>query len=338
MNHLVIPDYYENFECKQSGCRSNCCHDWLVTITENEYFRLLGLACGKRLRTALDVSLHRLPNPDKECFAEFSRKADGTCPCETKEGLCGLQLKMGEKVLPMVCRTYPRCIEDRIAYLSNSCEKVVEMLLSRKAPVEYNGWDETYCPNKRKAIEILQGRSLSTEEALQHILKEFDEDSRLLKINNLDPETGLKFVRRFLKRIGENSESISKYSAVVLSVLKGDDAVISFSEKKREFQKIIPDADTYFGSLLVNYILSVENSEEDPSRMASMVCIAYTLLKVICVCHTAAEGTLSSFVDTAAGSFRFIQHNQMFEHSVNIFSMVTETIEKEKNACLTQEK
>ena len=60
-------------------------------------------------------------------------KNSGACPYETKEGLCGIQLKYGEDYLCEVCATYPRLTYNygfhAEEYLDLSCPSVVKLLL-----------------------------------------------------------------------------------------------------------------------------------------------------------------------------------------------------------------
>lgn len=77
---IIYPDYYNNFFCKQDTCRSSCCHGWKVTISRNDYFKLIGLTCSPQLRSSLDTSLYLNHDASPEYYAEIARKWDGKCP------------------------------------------------------------------------------------------------------------------------------------------------------------------------------------------------------------------------------------------------------------------
>ena len=39
----LVPDYFPEFSCKMGACRAACCVGWPVSITMDDYFRLLGM-------------------------------------------------------------------------------------------------------------------------------------------------------------------------------------------------------------------------------------------------------------------------------------------------------
>lgn len=133
-----IPDYYEQFHCKADRCRTNCCHGWSVTISQQDYFNLLSVPCSAELRRKLDTSLHLVQNPDPQRYAQISHDWQGNCPLQRKDGLCALQVECGEELLSSTCRYYPRGI--RTAFVdecccSGSCEGVLETMFESHEPI-----------------------------------------------------------------------------------------------------------------------------------------------------------------------------------------------------------
>lgn len=137
---FLVPDYYPQFACKMGACRTACCQGWPVSISRQNYFRLLGVDCSPELRRRLDCGLYQPDYPTPEEYARFNPRYDGECPIRMEDGRCALHAELGDGVLPDVCRLYPRGIR-RIpaceASCAASCEAVVELFLHRSAPISF---------------------------------------------------------------------------------------------------------------------------------------------------------------------------------------------------------
>ena len=59
----LTPDYYPEYHCKMGACRSACCEGWPISISMEDYFRLLGLSCSPELRSRLDAGIHPALHP-----------------------------------------------------------------------------------------------------------------------------------------------------------------------------------------------------------------------------------------------------------------------------------
>ncbi|WP_130837278.1 hypothetical protein [Lachnoclostridium sp. Marseille-P6806] len=105
---FTVPAYYKDFLCKGGRCRHTCCDGLAIAITQDEYFRLVGLACTERLRRQLDVSLIRIPYGDPGRFALLSPDFTGRCRMLDEDGLCRLHAECGGDMLAGVCRYFPR--------------------------------------------------------------------------------------------------------------------------------------------------------------------------------------------------------------------------------------
>ena len=312
---ITYPDYYNNFFCKQDTCRSSCCHGWKVTISRNDYFKLIGLTCSPQLRSSLDTSLYLNHDASPEYYAEIARKWDGKCPCETDNGLCKLQLECGETSLPKICRCYPRIENASFEYCVNSCEKVVEMLC-RKEKINFSEWDEKIQPGKKKIIEFLQNRDISLEEKLIILFK------RTERGNILNPENSFHIFWSMIFLISYKSDHIAQLSSAVKEILDLENPLKNYFEAQEKFSQIVPEYELYFENILVNYILSLS---PEPVEIINTLCVAYTLLKVLVICNTAKSGTFDSFVDSVACAFRYIQHSDFERISAAQLKMVVNT-------------
>ncbi len=136
----LVPDYYPHFLCKMGACRTPCCEGWPISVTMQDYFRLLSAPCSPELRRKLDGALHLCDHPMPEQYAQICPRWDGQCPLHMADGRCQLHAELGEELLSAVCRLYPRGVrtgEDQEASCANSCEAVVEMLLTRSEPLRF---------------------------------------------------------------------------------------------------------------------------------------------------------------------------------------------------------
>lgn len=182
---FTVPDFYPEFKCKISGCRSSCCMGWEITVSMTDYFKLIGLPCKRAMRRRLDGSLYILDHPTSERYAAFVKTFDGDCPMHDPDGFCALQRACGEKALTSVCRYYPRSPRTRYGYecaLSISCEGVCEMLFARKEPIKFikiplsfdiplpppvkNRITPFYARVRELYISVLQRRALSLRDRL----------------------------------------------------------------------------------------------------------------------------------------------------------------------------
>ena len=54
----TVTDIYPEFKCKISSCRQTCCYGWEITLSMEEYFRLIGMNCPHALRHRLDGTVY----------------------------------------------------------------------------------------------------------------------------------------------------------------------------------------------------------------------------------------------------------------------------------------
>ena len=137
----LVPDYYPHFSCKMGACRSACCVGWPISVTMEDYFRLLGITCSAELRRRLDVAMHLCEHPTLEEYAQITPRFDGQCPLRLADGRCAVHAELGEDVLSAVCRLYPRGVRTEDGpecSCANSCEAVLELLLHHPEPLSFH--------------------------------------------------------------------------------------------------------------------------------------------------------------------------------------------------------
>lgn len=139
-HEFLMPDYYPDFSCKMGACRSACCEGWPISFSLEDYHHLMGEECSEQMRRRLDAGLRIKLHPTPEAYAEISPRYDGSCPMRLEDGRCALHSELGEDALSYICRLYPRGIRLENGYecsCANSCEAVLELLLSRDEPIEF---------------------------------------------------------------------------------------------------------------------------------------------------------------------------------------------------------
>lgn len=137
----LVPDYYPHFFCKMGACRSACCVGWPISVTMEDYFRLLGVSCSAELRRRLDVAMHLCEHPTREEYAQITPRFDGQCPLRLADGRCAVHAELGEEALSAVCRLYPRGVRTEDGpecSCANSCEAVLELLLQHPEPLSFH--------------------------------------------------------------------------------------------------------------------------------------------------------------------------------------------------------
>jgi hypothetical protein len=336
----VREEFYDKFRCKQGACAHCCCEGWNITVSMKEYFRLVGLRCGKKLRSELDVAFHPVEDEaDEERYAFIAPDFFGSCPMRRSDGLCRLQTECGENVLPAVCRTYPRSIRNDLgeAALSNSCEGVVETLFGIGAPMKFVGeirerGDIPYYGDLRnKTEEILQNEKVPFVSRTEYVgeLLTAVRDSRgkgLAAIDGFVPSEqkycadGAERIRGIIglvKWIGDSSAGENELCSKILGVLEADKndnetSAKIFETRKKEFYNRFPDAEKYLEQIFVNHIFYEKfpfvSKNTDFEGEYRALCAAYSYIMAVFVCGTDTADKIS-LAAAAADAFRFIAHS-----------------------------
>lgn len=136
----LVPDYYSRFSCKMGACRSACCEGWPISLTMQDYFRLLGVDCSPELRRRLDCAMHVVRHPTQEAYARITPRYDGNCPLRMDDGRCAVHCELGDGALSYICRLYPRgprAEGDYECSCANSCEAALELMFRQDEPITF---------------------------------------------------------------------------------------------------------------------------------------------------------------------------------------------------------
>lgn len=290
----TVPDIYPDFKCKISSCRQTCCYGWEITLSMEEYFRLVGMNCPQALRRRLDGSVYILDHPTKERYAAFAKRYDGECPMHDPDGYCALQRSCGEKALTSVCRFYPRSPRTHHATecsVAASCEGACELLFAKKEPISFikipldfdgvftpprDDDRETrfYVPIRKKIIELLQNRTKPLENRLCDVTR-FCKKLSDIFLSGTDEEINT-VLQSETDAGGSSSETDEKALKIAARLLTGFDfrhSVYPFAQKAGEslsfgteafyenykkakalFCRSFPEWERMFEQVLVNHI------------------------------------------------------------------------------------
>lgn len=294
---MLAPDYYPEFCCKMGKCRHTCCFGWPISVSMQDYFRLLGLECKESLRRKLDVSLHLFEHPTEERYAQLCPGYDGNCTMILPDGRCALHAELGPSALPSICRLYPRRIQHGECSCANSCEAVLEMFLHRDKPIEFQivepiepeglnaDWE-----SRSSLLRSLQDRTLSLPDRIRTIasLKKEASSAR-----------GVELAMDLVEAVVEKSPSVAPYGAATLQWFRTQGR---HQEAAMRFAEQIPQWEVVFEHILGNHLFFMGACQN-----ASLVTL-YALLRLLCLGWMAEHTGEEQFIDVCAAAFRFVAH------------------------------
>ena len=328
---FFVPDYYTRFECKGGECRRSCCGGWPIAVSQDEYFRLLGMECSSDLRRRLDCAFCLSDGVDADHFASIQPNFIGKCPMHMENGLCQLHFECGPEILPDVCRLFPRSVYHFGTYTcvcSAACERTVEMLIEsdeplcliptelgpemvgHARPVEYSADREAV---RNHCLAIMEDRTLLLSARIDRVaryLQGSGEDSPIA----FSEDMLFAIQTDIADHYAAHSESVSAYCEQALEALKSPQ---DFNKALGELEARFPLIWIWLEKLIVNYMLQecfpYTDRERDVRYEGVALCGLYAFcLFLLAGCQPENE---VAFVDLAAAMFRLIGHTA-FDHNV----------------------
>ena len=365
---FTVPDYYPGFVCKAENCRRNCCFGWHITVSVNDYFRLVGLECSPDLRSRLDRALHILRDATPERYAEFSRTYTGECPLIRPDGLCALQRECGEDSLSSVCRYYPRSprtLHGSECSLSVTCEGVCETLFAKKEKMRFIKRElefkydlpsargdlvtRFYAPTRELFIKLLQDRDHSIRERLcaceeasrlvdtafcsgegQKIAGAINECAKITPrcLPNVPDERGFAAAKSMLERLAERYPIENYVKNTAVTEYR------DYAEMIKEFEKKFPDHATMAEQVMVNHVFYESFPFADHPRatvyqaFASLAAL-YAVWKTAAVCSCARSGGMDELVELTCDIFRMSENSN--------FNTLSLALVAERGRCKTED-
>jgi lysine-N-methylase len=136
---VLQPDYFDSFHCINSACEDTCCIGWIVHVDKTTYGKYQDCTSpelGPSLRTLITINEK---SSNEEDYAKIVPHESG---CSfLSEGLCSIQLELGEAALSNMCATYPR-VMNRVGdvlqrSLDLSCPEAARVILLNPRPMVF---------------------------------------------------------------------------------------------------------------------------------------------------------------------------------------------------------
>ena len=125
---FLIPQYMKDFACLGSACKEPCCNGFEknIPVDHATYSKYSKVTDSKIKKQLVNYVKKKRKDFSEHCYAEIVSDSHNLCPFLNEEGLCHIQLSLGEDYLPEVCYTYPR--------VTNIVDGVVEVSCSLSCP------------------------------------------------------------------------------------------------------------------------------------------------------------------------------------------------------------
>lgn len=340
-HQFIYPDYYPKFACKCGDCRATCCHGWGITLTRDDYFKVMGTDASSELRRRLDIAFKPAenPSPTPERYAMISYNWLGKCPIQTEEGFCLLHRECGEGAIPEICRRYPRMIRTAPVHeccTSGSCECTLELLFSNDGKLTFtkgeltvfdenfepsaaSGMDASeYCEKRGMAFEIISDRRYCLDERIERLAGSLGAKLPIYTIDN--------------DKVADLAVRLAAKSAALTEIFEdcgdflGGDCDFVHDEK----------FDIYMEKLLANHIFyksfprSFEGATAE-AEIADIICtrglVEYFAAGYISKCRAESDSKVEAsrgfetekFIDVTAKLFRMIEHSRFDEIAAKFF-------------------
>ena len=327
----LMPMYYKNFKCKCEKCRHTCCHGWKIPISQDEYFRLIGMECSNELHDRIEVAFENPKSPDENCYKYISFNWLGECPIQ-KDGLCMIHNQCGEDNLPKICKLYPRSLKqinsDYLACCSSSCEAVIEMLfdadqltmvedyLDENPHIKYE-LEEDAIQEIFKFNDILKDRSKTLVQSLIDICKVIDKVSFEKDYNN--DKDNLINALDLLNRFSNSDSFMDDINNDIRNRYINN--LNQYEIDKKEFEKKYPNWMHFFENVINNSLLyecfPFVDKRFDKTKAYKGLCATYGLLRLISIGYTSIHNSKDDLIDCVAELFHLIDHTA-FYYNVNI--------------------
>lgn len=222
------PSWYERFQCKGAGCIYNCCQNWEISMSREEYRKWRKKQVVKKEQWDQTIELFPSGKKTDGHYAKITLGLSNQCPLLTEDGLCHVQEKHGYNMLINTCQMYPRqshrCFDKVESSMSLGCERVLELLLEEKEGVLL------ITGNKNVSSDFRYGSRYGKEHTKHYpILKNYYEIQTLciilLQFEKITMEERLLLLGIAIRRIDElslegNNEKISIYIEEFLQELE----------------------------------------------------------------------------------------------------------------------
>lgn len=342
--YWLVADYFDKFRCKCGECRHTCCGGWRIAVGEQEYYRIIGMECSDKLHEKIEGAFVRPDFPTPERYMLMEADWTGRCRMLDEDGMCMLQKECGEETLTEVCRVYPRSYKSenglKNACCSGSCERVAELLM-RRAPLIFRPESGSRLAGGRQispkicdveeydaislfdeVVTALQDRSIPLTERIERIFGRSGVSPYEHGMRKKIAESGvyaalLPILREFCDEAPSFSDYVTEVENRYFSVTFDE----QFDHDRTTFEEHFPDWSCYFENMICNNMLyssfPAVDPRVDPHMAVLGISLQYTLLRIICICHTAVVGyTQEALADAIAEVYHVVEHTAFYYNAV----------------------
>ena len=170
MKHIVLqPSFYSKFECIGSDCKYNCCRDWNIGFTKQEFKNMKRKIRTEEFREKFEDAFEKYQN---DIFS-YKIKLDENNKCKflDENGLCGIYAEMGPENMSLVCKIFPRqttyCMEKYECFLDIACEEVIRLLLQEKEGIKLEVIEREVTDTEKNGASRINGEKIATSTMFQ---------------------------------------------------------------------------------------------------------------------------------------------------------------------------
>ena len=341
----LTPYIYPEFVCKCGECRHVCCRGWRIGLPMTEYFKLIGRDCSPELRRRLDVAFEMASPPSPDRYALIAPDYEGKCRLLNDKGFCSVQLECGENAIPTVCRLYPRSIKrptsgDDLPYeltVSLGCENTIELLIALKdkvsfsvidasigdgtPPEDMDVYDEKDNASRNECLDIiLSGGCI--KDKLSNLVKHLIGD----EFSASSTEKSLRAIIPIINAYSKNSINVREFCIPALEALNisadsSDEcikaAAAEYEKRAADLKSKLTNYDLALTNILANHLFYEKfpacDSNTSPRDALLALFASYGLFMFTATVNAYSDDTIDSFVDSAAGVFRLVEHSDFYK-------------------------
>lgn len=138
---VLVPNYYNQFQCIGNKCEDHCCKGWKITIDKDTYMKYKKVK-NIDFKDKLQESIGRNRQTKSNYDYGKMKLINNNCSLLSEEGLCEVYLNLGEENMCYTCKTYPRTynkVDDILEKsLTLSCIEAARKILLNKEIMEFN--------------------------------------------------------------------------------------------------------------------------------------------------------------------------------------------------------
>jgi len=295
--------------------------------------------CKPEFHEKIKASLRTNFAPDESRYAHIVHDKYGKCTLQRQDGLCGLQIELGEGVLPQVCRLFPRnrrkTGQINECALSCSCEGVVERLLASAEPLRFVTMQIEEAPlfpidmkpeqleECNTAISMMQNREKTLPQRFEYL-----GETMFGCMETCDPEEGKLESMKMLHLLMDAccgktkvagtyvSEALRFYGVDHLAKLNGEEAKEMLERYELARQRVFRGRvhwQEHAERLLVNHMFYNSfphiGGTNDGDRAFYGLCTIWAFVKVVFVGNLSRWETREDQVDLISALGRMIEHS-----------------------------